>query len=161
MNALDFDEQFAQRIRAEPPLESWRMPSWDERDGYYPVGTVLAAADVPIYRPPYPLYSPDGVATARRWIRTLLGLIAPEYRLEWVPMSALHPEPRTQAWEVAWIEKFVDLINRGFDPPPIICDLDSWAMPNGSIRTHALRAVGRKTVLAWVAVHDYEGAHLG
>jgi hypothetical protein len=66
---ISISQIYADHLKAEGPLESWRMPSWDERDGYYEDGTVLSADDVPIYRPPYPFPTPLDLATEERWIR--------------------------------------------------------------------------------------------
>lgn len=145
-------------LRAKGPLDSWRMPSWDEREGYYEDGTVLRAEDVPLYLPPSyeATIPPFDVATTERWVRFSLSISAPYYRLTWVPIERLRPQRRELPHEVVWIEKFVDLIRRGSEPPPVICDLITGSMWNGSVRTHALRAVGRDQVHAWVADRDYK-----
>jgi hypothetical protein len=132
------------------------MPSWDERDGYYEDGTVLSAADVPIYRPPYIFPTPVDVSDEERWIRQSIRVHAPYYRLRWVPMNAVVPQRRVKPHELAWIEKFIELIRSGSEPPPIICDLAQRSVMNGSVRTLALRALGRTTVHAWVADHAYK-----
>jgi hypothetical protein len=150
------EEAIADAVRAAGPLESWRMSSWDERDGYYEDGTVLRAEDVPVYRPPYlgPATPALDEAREEEFVRQWIALVAPRYRLEWVPIARLNPQRRDKPYERAWIELFVDLILRGSEPPPIICDLSPpSSMMNGSVRTHALRACGRERVHAWVALH--------
>lgn len=152
---LDVSQMLADHLNAQAPLESWRMPSWDGRDGYYEDGTVLSADDVPIYRPPYIFPTPIDLASEERWIRQWITTLAPYYRLRWLPMNAVRPQRRVKPHEVAWIEKFVELIRSGSEPPPIVCDLVTGSMMNGSVRTLALRALGRDEVHAWVADRDY------
>jgi hypothetical protein len=154
--SASISQMFADHLNAQGPLESWRMPSWDEREGYYEDGTVLSAEDVPIYRPPYPFPTAVLGLDEEQWVRIALCASAPYYRLRHVPINAVRPQQRVKPHEVAWIEKFVDLIRRGSEPPPVLCDLASGLMMNGSVRTHALRALGRTTVHAWVADRDYK-----
>jgi hypothetical protein len=143
-----WEEGIAYCLRLEGPLESWRMPSWDNRDGYYEDGTVLPVTDVPIYAPPQ--LGGINAAFIERGVRSLMSAAAEYYRLERVPIECLGPFQRDTPSDRAWIEKYVDLIRRGSEPPPIICDASRKIIFNGSVRTHALRVLERKTVHAWV-----------
>jgi hypothetical protein len=149
-------EWAAQRLARTGPLESWRMPAWDERAGYYEDGTILLAEDVPIYRPSYLAATPPLFAEASelRTIRLWVVTVARRYRLSWIEIDRLRPFARDEPLEVVWVEKFADLIRRGSEPPPVICDLTDGRIMNGSVRVHALRAIGRETARAWVAVHE-------
>jgi len=144
-------EMAATYLREQGPLESWRMPEWDNRDGYYDDGTVLRAEDVPIYRPASGGIPPDDGLSEIPHIRFWAHVCAPHYRLDWVPIWRVFPFRRDTPVDLAWIELFVDLIRRGSEPPPIICDLVNGSIINGSVRTCALRELGRGTVHAWVA----------
>jgi hypothetical protein len=150
-----YEQIYAQRLRDLGPLESWRMASWDERDSYFELGSVLSADDVPIYRPAYPFPGLPGVdvAVEERAIRTWVRVVAPRYRLERVQIAALRPAARDNLHERVWVEKFIDLIRRGAEPPPIVCDVVTGSIINGSVRVHALRELGRENVHAWVAHH--------